>query len=881
MSGLATASVVLAREIDERIGTPSDAPEAKRIREALSWVRDQHYQAFRDQADAAELVAEFTRIVDRVICQVWTNTVANTQCALLAVGGYGRGELLPHSDIDVLLLTPDSIDDDTAGQLESFVRLCWDCGLELGHSVRSLRVCAEEAAGDVTIVTNLMEARHLGGDRSLSDALAAAVGPQQCWPAHTFFDAKRLEQRARYTRFDDTAYKLEPNVKEGPGGLRDLQTILWLTQRLHGTGQLEDLAKQGLLSSTEVSDLRNGRNQLWRVRFALHMISGRCEDRLLFDHQVKIAEIFGYTDQSSNLAVEQFMQLYYRTIKMLSVLNDIFVQLFEEQIASEPANKVEIDGGFAICGHYLTLDSDDAFRDDPIKLLEIFKVWSEQEQTHDLHGLSAQTLRMMRRDRNLIDAGFRCRADARAQFLSMLQAPRGVTHMLRRLNRYGILGRYIPAFGRVVGRMQYDLFHQLTVDEHTLFVVRNIRRFALPEFRHEFPNFSDIHDELERPELLVLAGIFHDIAKGRGGDHSELGSDDATMFCREHGLSTSDQQTVAWLVRNHLLMSLTVQREDVSDPDVINAFVAKLPSHEHLKLLYLLTVCDIRATNPKLWNGFKAGLLRSLYCAAQRSIEEGVPAKEADLIAQKQQSAQNLATELGLSDAQIELCWQRLNSEHLLRHTAEELAWQCSVITHADDAPRVAVRAIPQRGVLVFIHAPNREGLFAATTAVLARLNCNIHEARISATQDGWTADSYAISEADGKDIADPVRRDEIRNALLDALNDIDNANTRVARRLSIREKHFDTPTQIFFRNDAKQRYSVMEMVANDRPGLLSQVGQVLRNHGLYLQSAKVATIGERAEDIFHFSNAQGKPIGDAALFHRLRDDLVAAIADC
>lgn len=880
MSGLTQARVVVAREVDEKIGPTTESPNPKRIREALAWVREKHYQAFQEQTDAAELIAEYTDIVDRVIRQLWASTIHDAQCALLAVGGYGRGELLPHSDIDVLLLTPDSIDDATAEQLERFVRLSWDCGLELGHSVRSLKVCAEEASADVTVVTNLMEARHLGGNKDLSNALAAAVGPQTCWPAQRFFDAKRLEQRSRYARFDETAYKLEPNVKEGPGGLRDLQTILWLTQRLHGTGHLEDLAKQGLLSTTEVSDLRNGRNQLWRVRFALHMISGRCEDRLLFDHQVKIAELYGYTDQSSNLAVEQFMQMYYRTIKMLSVLNDIFVQLFEEQIAAEPSQTMVLDGGFELRGNYLTIASDDAFREQPLKLLQIFRIWSAIEKTQEIHGISAHTLRMMRRDRNLIDAGFRSRADVRALFLSMLQARRGVTHMLRRMNRYGILGRYLPAFGRVVGRMQYDLFHQLTVDEHTLFVVRNMRRFALPEFRHEFPDFSEIHDELERPELLILAGLFHDIAKGRGGDHSELGSDDAISFCREHGLSTNDQRTVAWLVRQHLLMSMTAQREDVSDPDVINAFVAKLPSLEHLKLLYLLTVCDIRATNPKLWNGFKAGLLRSLYIAARRSIEEGVPAKEADLITQRQRAAQNLGAELGLSDSQIQRCWQRLDSEHLLRHTAEELAWQCSVLTHADDAPRVAVRAIPQRGVLVFVHAPNRAGLFAAVTAVLARLNCNIHEARISATQDDWTADSYAISEADGSDISDPTRRDEIRNALLEALNDVDNANMRVTRRLSIREKHFDTPTQIFFRNDAKKRYSIMELVAVDRPGLLSQVGQVLRSHNLYLQSAKVATIGERAEDIFYFSDAQGKPISDPALFHQLRDDLASAISD-
>lgn len=879
MSGLATARVVAVRDIEQRLG-PADSPlDPPAIRQTLQWVRDQHYTAFRDQADAVELVAEYTDIVDTVLRRVWESVLTNDQCALLAVGGYGRGELLPHSDIDVLLLTPEEINGITAGELEVFVSSCWDCGLELGHSVRSLATCAEEASGDITIVTNLMEARHLCGNESLSDELAAAVAPDKCWPARAFFDAKRQEQRARHARFDETAYKLEPNVKEGPGGLRDLQTILWMTQRLHGTGRLEDLANRGLLSSTEVSDLRNGRNQLWRVRFALHMLNGRREDRLLFDHQVRIAELYGYADQSSNLAVEQFMQLYYRTIKMLSVLNDIFVQLFQEQILDAPAQEIPVDEHFMLVGGYLSARNEDVFRDEPLQLLRVFKVWTRCERLHEVEGLSAGTLRLLRRDRNLIDAGFRSRQDARAMFLNIIRAERGVTHMLRRMNRYGVLGRYLPAFGRVIGRMQYDLFHQLTVDEHTLFVVRNIRRLALDEFRHEYPDFSDLYQELPRPELLVLAGLFHDIAKGRGGDHSELGSDDAVNFCKEHGLSTADQQTVSWLVRNHLLMSLTAQREDVADPDVINNFVSKVDSLSHLQYLYLLTVCDIRATNPKLWNGFKAGLLRSLYLAAKRSIVDGKPAKEADLVARKRQEAGMLCVELGLSDAQVDEIFSRFEPEHLLRYTAEELAWQCSILNHADGTTRVAVRTIPQRGVMVFIHAPDVSGMFAVTTAILARMNCNILDARISSTLDGWTADSYAISETDGSDITDPARREEIRQSLLSALSDPTKVDTRVTRRLSIRERHFDTPTQIFFRNDPKHRYSIMELVTNDRPGLLSRVGEVLRKNKLNLQSAKVGTIGERAEDIFFFTDSNGKPLGDPALFHSLRDDLAAILS--
>lgn len=878
MSALSSARVVTEEELQERLG-PAAEPDVQRWRATLEWVRAQHAQAFREHAEAAELIAEYTHIIDTVLCRAWEALSPDPACALMAVGGYGRGELLPYSDIDVLILTPEAISDATRAALERFISLCWDCGLELGHSVRNLDECATEAAADITVVTNLMEARHLCGCSQASAGLAEAVGPDRCWPPQAFFEAKRAEQQTRYRRFDDSAYKLEPNVKEGPGGLRDLQTILWLAQRLHGTRRLEDLATSGLLTVAEVSDLRNGRNQLWRVRFALHMLSGRREDRLLFDHQVRLAEVYGYADQAANLAVEQFMQLYYRTIKMLSVLNDIFLQLFEEQLAGGTAETQAIDEDFAIAGHYLIVRHDDAFRNNPLNLLRIFRVWAENEQRRGIRGLAAEALRMLRRDRNLIDAGFRARGEAREMFMDILRMERGVLHSLRRMNRYGILGRYLPAFGRVIGRMQYDLFHQLTVDEHTLFVVRNLRRLAVPEFRHELPEFSELYARLPKPELLTLAGLFHDIAKGRGGDHSELGADDAISFCREHGLSTTDQQTVAWLVRNHLLMSLTAQREDVSDPDVVNAFVAKLPDADHLDYLYLLTVCDIRATNPKLWNGFKAGLLRSLYIAAQRSLREGAPLKEADLLAQRLAESQALCEEVGLADEPFQAVWSRLDPEHLLRHSADELAWQVGVLHNAAEETSVAVRLMPQRGTVVFLHAPDVPGLFAVCTGILAQLGLNILDARISATRDGWTADTYAIAETDGSDIADPARRSEIRNALLQALQASKPASPKVSRRLSARERHFDTPTQIFFRNDSQGRYTIMEMVANDRPGLLSRVGEVLRQHGLNLRSAKVGTIGERAEDLFHLTDTQGRPLSDPALFNTLREDLSRAIA--
>lgn len=851
--------------------------DAARWRDILNDIREAQFKAFRSGTAASELIAAWTATVDQMLRSAWLKRLpADAPAALMAVGGYGRSELLPRSDIDLLILYEAGRLDDIEAGLSSFVTFAWDMGLEVGHSVRSPAECAEEAAADITVVTNLMEARPLAGRADLADAMREATGPDRIWPDDAFFKAKRDEQLQRYQRYDDTAYKLEPNVKEGPGGLRDIQIIGWVTQRHYGTAGLEALHAQGLLKPNELNHLIAGRAFLWQVRFALHMLTGRTEDRLLFDHQISVAELFGYQDQRQNLAVEQFMQLYYRTIKGLSVLNDIFLQLMEERIfklqkAVEPQI---LNAHFQLRHGFIETRDPQLFSKHPLALLEIFSVWAQHEHLR-IKGIGADTLREMRRDRNQIKT-IRDSLAARELFIEMLRMERGVLHSLRRMNRYGILGRYIPAFGKIIGRMQYDLFHTLTVDEHTLFVIRNIRRLAVPEFRHEFPQLSALHQELKKPEVLYIAALFHDIAKGRGGDHSELGADDARRFCADHGLASQDGEMAAWLVRNHLLMSMTAQRKDISDPDVVNEFAKAVGNRDTLVHLYLLTVCDIRATNPELWNGFREGLLRSLYSSARRVLETGDPMGTAQLVAETRESALLQCLENGLTEERIRAIWERFDAEYFLKHAADEVAWHTQAIANTtnDQAPSVLVRHFPARGTAVFIYMPDAPKLFSVTTTCLAQLGLSVLDARISSTVDDYTLDTFVVGEANGEEITDPARRLEIGQSLAKALSHPNAPLTPVNRRISQRLRHFTTPLQIYFTPEVDKNHTVMELVTDDRPGLLSSVGTIFAHNGVNLKAAKIGTIGERAEDVFFITDRKGRAITDSALLHALRESI-------
>ncbi|HKZ74936.1 MAG TPA: [protein-PII] uridylyltransferase, partial [Steroidobacteraceae bacterium] len=714
-----------------------DSPSA--WRDLLRQAHEELKTHFAAEEPVESLVHARAALVDLTLREVWHAQLASRDAvwALVAVGGYGRGELHPASDVDLLLLVPAALDEGERGRVERLVAFLWDIGLEVGHSVRTVEECAEESASDVGTMTTLLEARVLAGSRALFQGMRAALAPERLWPVREFFEAKVREQADRHLKANDTAYNLEPNVKTGPGGLRDIQTIAWVAKRHFGAETLDELVPHGFLSAAELRRLKQAQAFLWRVRFGLHALTGRREDRLLFDHQIRLAQSFGYEDASYTLAVEQFMQRYYRTVMDVMLLNELLLQLFREAILTESGPPRPLNARFQVRNGSLEAVNDEVFARHPSALLELFALL---QQNPDVKGVRASTMRAVARNLWLIDEEFRQNPRHHRLFLEILRAPVGVTHELRRMNTYGVLGRYIPAFGRIVGRMQYDLFHAYTVDAHTLFVVSNLRRFAIGRYDHELPQASAVMQALPKQEIAYLAALFHDIAKGRGGDHSELGAVDAEAFCLEQGLSRYDARLVAWLVRNHLELSITAQKQDIGDPEVINAFARKVGDETHLDYLYALTCADVRGTNPKLWNSWKASLFHDFYSRVKRALRRGLesPIDQDELIRETQAAARQMLSERGVPAADVERAWARLSAPYFLRHTPDEVAWHTRLIAERDpgsDEPLVALEPRSIRGTTaVLTFAPHRRHGVARTTAVLDQLGLTIVDARITPT---------------------------------------------------------------------------------------------------------------------------------------------------
>lgn len=840
---------------------------------------------FEAGAPVDALVRSRAAMVDTLLLRTFRLHLAGleSRLALVAVGGYGRGELHPCSDIDILMLVHEPDAGAHHERVAAFITALWDVGLEVGHSVRTLEECISHAREDITVATSLMESRLLAGDAGLFRALRGATGPAQIWPSQEFFAAKWREQQERHAKYHDTAYKLEPNVKEGPGGLRDIQMIGWVAKRHFGADSLHGLVEHGFLTEDEYQRLSRGQEYLWHMRFALHLLHGRREDRLLFDAQIKLARLAGFRDAPSNLGVEQFMQQYYRTVLEVSRLNEMLLQLFDEAILNPARGEpVPLSADFLDQGGFLAARSVDLFERKPSALLEMFHVL---EQHPRLKGVSAETIRRVRMSLDRIDVDFRADPANRALFMDILREPQGVTHELRRMNRYGVLGRYLPAFGAVVGRMQYDLFHAYTVDEHTLFVVSNLRRFALSRYDHEYPLCSRIMQALPRPEVAFLAGLFHDIAKGRGGDHSELGAVEAEQFCLDHGLTRYEAKLAAWLVQHHLLLSLTAQKKDISDPEVIQAFAAEVGDPLHLDYLYILTVADVRATNPDLWNSWKAGLFSELYQLASLALRRGTeaPLEKEELIAETQRQAGGLLSERGLDPEAVREVWNRLSEEYFLRHSADEIAWHTSNLAARlqGDAPLVFLRPHTERGgTAVCVYSRHDDFIFGRVTAVLSQLGLTVLDARIVPVGADASLDDYVVLEDTGAPITEPERLAEIERVLLREINRRNASPISVTRRAPRQVRMFTTPTHIQFGDDVRNRRTVLEITAGDRPGLLSQIGQALKACGLRLQNAKITTVGERAEDVFFITDAGHRPVDDPAVRETLRAALLARIGE-
>ena len=843
-----------------------------RWRESLKEGRARLAEAYFRHRNAGALLRDHAGLVDDILAEVWRGSSLPPHYALVAVGGYGRGELFPYSDVDLLILLEAPPDIEAQRVLEMAIGLFWDIGLEVGHSVRTLDQCLDESAKDVTVQTNLLEARLLQGDAGLFKRLREALRRALDRPA--FLAAKLLEQQQRHGRFHDTAYNLEPNLKENPGGLRDLQTVLWISQALMLGSTWKELVAQDLITPQEARLIRRHEQFLQHLRIGLHYLAKRREDRLLFDFQEPLAQQLGLAARRNRSASEHLMQRYYRTAKAVGLMNEILVLNLRARV--EPrhdARPFPLGPRFQARQQLLEARREDLFEREPDAVLECFLLLQRHS---DLKGICAPTLRALWRAVPLIDHHFRANPVNRAHFMAIFREPRGLTHTLRRMNQYGVLGRYLPAFGRIVGQMQHDLFHVYTVDEHTLMVVRNLRRFTIPELSHEFSLCSRLIGTFERPEVLYLAGLFHDIAKGRGGDHSRLGKADARRFCQHHGLSGDDGALVAWLVEHHLFMSAVAQKQDISDPAVIADFAAKVMDQRHLTALYLLTVADIRGTSPKVWNAWKGRLLESLYHAACRHLCGDAPRGEQ--MQQRQAEALRLLRQETVPDAAAAHLWAKLDDSYFLRHEAQEIAWHARVLEKvADDGqPVVRARLAPSgEGLQVMIYTPHRDDLFARICGFFEQVNFNIVEARIHSTRHRYALDSFVVLDEEQRATHYRDILSYIEYELAQQLRASRPLPAPLRGRISRHLRHFPITPQVAIRPDDRGSYHVLSVTAGDRPGLLSTMAQVFLEHKIHLFTARINTLGERAEDTFLIS---GEPLANSKALLRFEGDLLQSL---
>jgi len=846
-------------------------PAFARLKAGVQAERGALQTRFQAKGDGAWVLREHCRLIDRTLKDVWRQLQLPATLALLAVGGYGRGELYPHSDIDVLILLKDPASRDLAAKLEELVGRLWDMGLELAHSVRTVAECVEEASKDVTVMTSLLEGRLLSGSRELFGRFDRARS--ECIDPQVFFKAKRFEQEQRHTKFQDSPYSLEPNVKEAPGGLRDLQVVLWISRACGLGNSWAQLARRGLITAEEARLAHRSHRLLQNLRVRLHYAAARREDRLLFDYQESLARDMGYSATAHRRAGEHLMQGYFRAAKAVTQLNTILLQNIGAQIFPVKTSDAEaINEKFARLGELLDARRADVFERDPTAILESFLV---MQQHSELKGMTARTLRGIWRARERIDAAFRRDPRNRATFLSLLQQPR-IVHELRRMNQYGILGRYLPAFRRIVGQMQHDLFHVYTVDQHILTVVRNLRRFTMLEFSHEYPLCSRLIAGLERHWLLYIAAIFHDIAKGRGGDHSQLGKVEARRFCRDHDLSSEDTSLVEFLVEHHLTMSSVAQKQDLADPEVVRRFADIVGTERRLVALYLLTVADIRGTSPKVWNAWKGKLLEDLFSATQHLLKGGK--LEADQYIQtKQAEAKRLLKLYEMPDTAQDALWRNFDVPYFLRHDAQEIAWHTRMLHSRISAeqPVVKARLSPAgEGLQAMVYVRDQRELFARLCGYFGTVGFSIVDAKIYTSRHGYALDTFQLMDVGNvphpRDMISKIE-DELTGWLANQVPLPPPIKGRVSRRV----KHFPIPPEVRIVPDEKGQFHSLSITAGDRPGLLYAIARVLSRYGVDLHTAKIATLGERAEDVFVVS---GAALANSKTVLQLETDLLEAL---
>jgi len=867
------------------------------LTEANSLYKDTLIQAqkyldlkFHEGAPIRLLIFGRAWLVDQLLAHAWQRLELSDKetISLIAVGGYGRGELHPHSDIDLLVLHKGRALRKYQEKISTFLTFLWDIGLQVGHSVRSVKECRDQAKGDITIATSMMESRTIAGHPQLIEQMEKLVGPNKIWAAPAFFQAKREEQLARHEKFNDTEYNLEPNVKGIPGGLRDIQTIGWVTKRHFDSGKLDDLVKYEFLTDVEFDLLSDAQDFLWKIRYGLHMLAGRGENRLLFDYQRTLAELFGYTDNAQALAIEQLMQEFYIIVLRTRQLNDMLLQHFDEAIlqAHRTPKITKINSRFNLVNGYIEVARPDIFKRSPFALMEIFVLIAQQP---DIVGVRASTIRLLYDHRYLIDDKFREDIRNTSLFMELLSSPNGLVTQLQRMRRYGILGRYLPEFGSIIGKMQHDLFHIYTVDAHTLILIRYLRRIFLQkeEIIAKFPLASEVIKQIPKIELLYVAGLYHDIAKGRGGDHSELGKVDARAFCKRHRLNKWDEDLVAWLVEQHLVMSMFAQKRDLSDPEVIQEFAELVQNQLRLDYLFLLTVADINATNPKLWNSWRATLMRNLYMETKRAIARGLdnPLDKEITLARTQNEALEL---LPFNPLIISTLWHQLGDDYFLQHSVDDITWHTkAILQHTQpNEPLILIRELvwdeQVGGTQIFIYSLSSGDLFTRIASVLEQLELNIVDARISTSRENFSLNSYVVLDSlDNSIDEDDQRIKVIHDALFSGLTNTKlTINDDYSKHTNRRLKHFAMPTQVTIFNDQSQGATIIEVTTPDRPGLLARIGKIFLEHQLMLRKAKIATLGERVEDVFFVTNLELQPIEDSQLLAKVQQEICAQLDD-
>ncbi|WP_310234973.1 [protein-PII] uridylyltransferase [Luteimonas terrae] len=824
------------------------------------------------------LLAARANAVDGWVRKAWARCIpGDAPLALFAVGGYGRGELFPHSDIDLLVIATSQAQTEHAEALGRMLALLWDFGLPVGHAVRSFEECTR-AADDVTVLTALLEARPLLANIGEVRALMDAIADTRVWPADDFFHAKRRELEMRHARFGDTADNLEPNIKDGPGGLRDVHNLRWMARRVLGVYGTEELIALGQLGVDEHATLERERRTLSRLRFGLHLVAGKAEERLRFDYQKALAARLHHVEAADdapveNRLVEKMMQEFYRSASVVQRISERLLQRFEEQIEGEGTLR-PLDAEFGSQRGYLVARDDVWPGGDIARVFDLFAMWADHQE---LRGLHSQTARALAESLHALPSWRNASTELRDQFLGLLRGPIPV-RTLERMARLGVLGVWIPEFANVTGRMQFDLFHVYTVDQHTLAVLRNIASFASEAPDERFSSAHEVWPQLRKPELLLIAGLFHDIAKGRGGDHSELGAVDAREFCEGHGLGDPDTALVEWLVKRHLLMSTSAQKLDISDPAVIHKFATEVADRERLDYLYLLTCADIAGTSPKLWNAWKDRLLTDLRSATRLALRRGLenPVAAVERIAEARDRARGLLSAHGVNDSEADALFTRIPQESFLRGRADQVVWQALGLRDTIDGDvvvRVRRLAAGAQALEVFVHSPDRDGLFSAIVITLDRLGLVIQQARALDGPGGTIFDVFQVLPADTRQSLELTAIERTLTTVLTGSLDL-----RPARRAQPRHlRHFRVPPRIEFNTSADGRHTVFSLVCTDRPGLLADVAHELRQHGVRVHDARVATFGERVEDVFRLSDNAGRLLDEDAR-DALRTALLASI---